>query len=117
LEEGRKIIEDRKSLKTRQEKLELSDIEYAVLLTMEKKIGRKKELVYDIKKLYKDIREELYPGWIIRPTAVKKIDRELRSFIRRRMKKYDLSYEEMDNTYKAVRDTVKKYGESYGENI
>jgi len=110
LEEGIKVFEERNKLKSRQEKLGFSNLEYATLLTLENKVGRKKRLIEDVKELSEIIKEEIYSGWVVQPTAIKKIERELRSFLRKRMKTYDLTYEEMDSTFNLVKDTIKKYG-------
>jgi type I restriction enzyme R subunit len=109
--EGTKIIKEINKLKSRQEKLNFSDFEYAILLILEQEIGKRENLSKDAKELSVTLGKEMYEGFVLQPTAMKGIERELRSFLRKRMTDYHISYEEMNKLHGSVKEVIQEYGE------
>jgi type I restriction enzyme R subunit len=109
---GAEIFEEINKLKSRQKKLGLNDLGYSILLILEKKIGKKEELIKDAKDISQILKDEMYSGFMLQPTAVKKIEKEVRGFLRKKKKKYDLSYEEMNNTHNSIKETIEEYGKN-----
>ena len=109
--EGIKIVKEINKLKSRQEKLNFSDFEYAILLILEQEIGKRENLSKDAKELSVTLGKEMYEGFVLQPTAMKRIERELRSFLRKRMTDYRISYEEMNKLHGSVKEVIQEYGE------
>lgn len=94
----------------RQKALGFSDMEYAVLLELEKKIPEEEELVNQIKDFSSKISPSLFLGWIHQVTAKKDVEREVRRFVRGIKSRYRLSFEEMNILHNKLVDCIKKYG-------
>ncbi|MCD6478872.1 MAG: HsdR family type I site-specific deoxyribonuclease [Candidatus Diapherotrites archaeon] len=107
--EGKEIVSALHSLKKRQEELGLSNLQYSVLLKLEKqeKIKNKAQLLEDTKTLYNSIKELLFPGWSIQSTAKKRVGQQIRKFLR---KYKELTFEERDKLYKEIMESVEQYG-------
>jgi len=78
---------------------------------MEKKFGRRKEFVEDAKILAERIAPEMFGGWVLQSTAKKNIERELRTFLRQSIKRYGITYEQMDELFSMIKDSIEKHGE------
>ncbi len=111
-EEGVKIFEEIYSLSHRQKTLNFSDLEYSLLLTLEKNLEKKGEFVDKIKELSEKLRVLMFPGWLAQTTARRSIEREIRKFVRMIKKTYGLSLKEMDILHEKLMDCVKNYGAS-----
>ena len=98
------------TLQARQKELGFSDFEYSILAIMEKKLGSRKELIEDVKQIFGILRKEMFNGWALQSTARKNVERELRSFLRKAIVRYDISYEKMNEVYEAIRDNLMTYG-------
>ncbi len=110
--EGARIIDDINSLSERQKALGFSDLEYSVLLLLEKKLDRDDRLVKEVKDLSKGLENYMFSGWFNQTTARKDIEREVRRFVRGLKGKYNLSFEEMNDLYEKLIENVKNYGAS-----
>jgi type I restriction enzyme R subunit len=110
--EGARIIDDINSLSERQKALGFSDLEYSVLLLLEKKFDRDDRLVKEVKDLSKGLENYMFSGWFNQTTARKDIEREVRRFVRGLKGKYNLSLEEMNDLYEKLIENVKDYGVS-----
>ncbi|OQA92015.1 MAG: hypothetical protein BWY26_00553 [Elusimicrobia bacterium ADurb.Bin231] len=108
--DGLNILKDIDKLKARQKELGFSDFEYSILAIMEKKLGSRKELIEDVKQIFGILRKEMFNGWALQSTARKNVERELRSFLRKAIVRYDISYEKMNEVYEAIRDNLMTYG-------
>ncbi|MCX7757451.1 MAG: HsdR family type I site-specific deoxyribonuclease, partial [candidate division WOR-3 bacterium] len=108
--QGKEILERRNRLAERQKELGFSTMEYAMLLIKEKKLGPKPELVDDVRNLSAKIKSFQYPGWIYQKTAIKQIEREVRKFIRKYRRQYNLKTEEIEEIYENLINAIKKYG-------
>jgi len=106
--EGVETLEAIQSLTKRQKTLGFSNLEYSLLLTLEEKFGADPGLEEDVKKLSKTLQEHIFPGWTLQPTASKKVERELRRFIRRRyIKRYNP--DELNELTQKLMEQVKNY--------
>lgn len=109
-QEGIRVKKEIDKLKDRQKELGFSNLEYSLLLIMEKRLGRRKELIRDVKKLSETLEKEMFPGWVLQKTAKKNVERELRSFLRKSISHYGITYGEMNSLYSIARENVEEYG-------
>jgi type I restriction enzyme R subunit len=107
--EGANLINDINALFQRQRELGFSDLEYSMLLTLEKRFGRGNGLVEEIKSLSERLEKYIFPGWVVQTTVTKDIEREVRRFVRGLKKKHNLSLDEMNDLYEELIESVKNY--------
>jgi len=108
--EAVEILNERNYLTLRQRNLGLNNMEYGMLLNVEKTTGEKDKFVEEIEELSKNLRKYMFPGWFYQITVRKEAERELRRFVRRIKKEYNLTMKEMDNLFKKLVENVKYYG-------
>ena len=108
--EGVEIINAKTVLEERQKVLGLTDLEYAMLLNLEEKLGKKKTFVENVKKLYNEIKKLIFPNWIKQVTVRKEVERKVRKFVRKLKSKYSLSLEDIDKLYNKLIKSVENYG-------
>ena len=108
-QEGVKILKEMQNLQKRQQELKLGNLEYSVLLTLEKKFGRKDEVINDAKELSKIIKQQIFPGWILQTTARKRVEAIVRKFVRKYIRKANLSMNEINELYEEIIRNVKRY--------
>lgn len=108
--EGVEVISGIRSLTDRQKALRFEDLEYSLLLSLEERLGRKKELPDMVRELAKRLDEHMFPGWLNQATAEKDVEREVRRFARGLKGRFGLSLEEIDDLYKGLIDRVRNYG-------
>jgi len=109
--EGVKITKEINSLWNRQKKLNFSDMEYSLLLDLEKIFGKDERLVNDIKELSRLLKEHIFYGWINQPTARKNIEKIVRKFlIQNYIKRYDMKLDDIEKPYGKVMEDIKQYG-------
>ena len=109
--EGVKITKKINSLWSRQKKLEFSDMEYSLLLDLEKIFGKDEKLIKDIKELSKLLQDYIFPGWVNQPTAKKNVERIVRKFMRQNyIKRYDIKLDDFEKPYGKVMEDIKQYG-------
>jgi type I restriction enzyme R subunit len=108
--DGLNILKEIEKLKARQKELGFSDFEYSILAIMEKKLGSRRELVQDVKQISGILKKEMFNDWALQSTARKNVERELRSFLRKAIVRYDITYEKMNEVYEAIRDNLMTYG-------
>jgi len=109
-EESLKIFKEKQDLSERQRKLGFSDLEYSILLELEKTIQKANDFVAIVKDLTKSLQRHLFAGWVQQATAQKEVERDIRSFVRKLKGKFGLSFKEMDALHKKLADNVKNYG-------
>ncbi len=110
--EGVKIFEDVGTLSERQKTFNLSDMEYSMLLALERKLRETDELVEEVRGLSQRLEEHMFPGWITQTTVRKEVEREARRFVRGLKRIHSLSLDEMDDLYEKLMENVKNYGVS-----
>jgi len=108
--EGVEIINEKSALEERQKVLGLSNLEYAMLINLEEKLGKRKTLVENVEELYNDIKKQMFPNWIKQVTVRKAVERKVRRFVRKFKSKYSLSLEDIDMLYNKLMESVKNYG-------
>ncbi len=109
--DGAAVVNEVQRLQERQRQLGFTDLEYAILLLLERRLSAKPELIADARTLVQAMRAEMFSGWALQPTARKKIERELRSHLRKAMPRYGITYETMDAIFGELRDAVLRYGD------
>jgi len=110
--EGLEVFEEFARLEERQKELGFDDLEYSLLLALEKEdqIEKGPELVEDVRELSEILDEFMFPGWTTQPVARKNVERALRRFIRRYVKRHGLKLRDLDGLYKKLVDNVRQYG-------
>jgi len=94
------VIQENQELERRQKELGLSDPEYFMLVILEGKLGKSKELVGEVRSLWKDWEKsgKLFEGWNRKPTVLKEIGVEIRRFLRKKK----LPLNERDEIYEKI---------------
>jgi len=108
--EGVEAVNEIKSLSERQKSLNLSDLEYSLLLALEERFGKEKGLVNEVRDISARLKNYMFSGWFNQPAVEKNVEREVRRFVRRLKGRYNISLEEMDDLYKKLIERVKNYG-------
>jgi len=108
--EGVKIIEEINTLSKKQKSLGLSDLEYSMLLTLERRFGENNKLINEVQELFEKLKKFMFPGWINQPVIRKEVEREVRRFSRGFKNKYNLSLQQIDDLYEELIENVKNYG-------
>jgi type I restriction enzyme R subunit len=107
--EGAKIVKNINALFKRKESLGFEDYEYAMLLTLEDKLGRKDELTSMVREFSSRLKSYIFPNWHTQPTVRKEIERQIRRFVRGIKARYSLSFEDMDELHRALMEGVEKF--------
>jgi type I restriction enzyme R subunit len=102
----KKVFIDLVLIDKRKSELGLNDAEYSILKILEESFKDKKDLVKEVKMLYKKIEPELFKGWVFKKTATSKVEREIRLFIIRLGK---LPKKERDDISAKILQTLKNY--------
>jgi len=109
-QEGAKVIKEMISLKSRQKELDFSDRDYSVLLLLEKNFKEDEGLVVDVKELSEELKGAIFAGWSSQPTARKDVERTLRRFLRRYVKRHGGGLERLEPVYEKLVSCVVEYG-------
>jgi type I restriction enzyme R subunit len=107
---GAEVVREIGKLSERQKELGFTDMEYSLLLALEKRFGRDEGLTGDVRELAEVLSWYMFPGWCAQPTARKKIEKEVRRFGRRYVKKLGISLEELNELHHQLMENVKNYG-------
>lgn len=108
-QEGVKVIKEFMQLSQRQKELKLSKLDYSLLLVLEDKFGEDVGLIEDIRELSISLNELLFTGWISQPTAQKEVEKTVRLFIRRYLKRHSLGIDDLNILFDKLMDRVKAY--------
>jgi type I restriction enzyme, R subunit len=108
--EGSKVFQDMKALTDRKASLGFSDLEYALLLELEKILPAASEGGASVKTLSVQLERYLFPGWHHQATIRKDIEREVRKFTRGIKNQSGLSIEQMNELHDKLMNCVKNYG-------
>lgn len=108
--EGAMIFDDIQVLKSRQQKMGLSDMEYALLLTLEEQLQEGKNFADKIRDLYTRLQKTMFPGWTMQATVSKAVEQEVRKFVRQMKSEHKLSMDDMDKLYDKLINKVISYG-------
>jgi type I restriction enzyme R subunit len=113
--EGSEVIEEINRLSARQKELGFSDMEYSLLLILEKRFGGGKEwLIKDVRELSEALKRQMFAGWVSQPTIRKNIERELRTFLRKKYvnKPEGITYKEIDDLCFTLKEDIETYGKA-----
>jgi len=99
-----------RQLRARQRQLRFSPAEYSVLLVLEEKFGPDDNWIDDVRALFEKIRPFMLDGWVFQGALSKKVERELRSFVRRLKRERGLSLDEMNKLYDQLLEQIRFYG-------
>jgi type I restriction enzyme R subunit len=110
--EGAEIIKEIEKLSQRQRELGFSNLQYSLLLLLEKRFGDKPSLINDVKELSQILQPYTFSGWTYQSTARKKVEGDVRRFVRKYVKEYDMNIEEMDALYQQLIANVMNYGKA-----
>ncbi len=110
--EGMEVFKKIEKLSKRQKELGFSDMEYSLLLNLEKNFGEDSEFILDVRELSNKLRNHIFNNWAVQQTARKTVEREVRRFVRRYVKKYGLKLVELDKLYQNLMKNVENYGEA-----
>lgn len=108
--EGMDIFKKIEKLSQRQKELGFSDMEYSLLLNLEKKFGEDSEFIKDVKELSEGLSNHIFNNWAVQQTARKNVEREVRQFVRKYVKKYGLKLDELNSLYQNLMENVENYG-------
>jgi type I restriction enzyme R subunit len=104
------IVNEIQQLQTRQKQLAFTDLQYAILLTLEQKLPQSKDLTTDVQELTKQLQPQLFKGWQTQQTTRKTIERETRKYLRKYIKQHGLSLANLDELHQKIMESVKTYG-------
>lgn len=110
--EGIEVFKKIEKLAQRQKELGFSDMEYSLLLNLEKKFGEDSELIRDVRELSNILRGHIFNNWAVQQTARKTVEREVRRFVRRYVKRFGLKLDELERLYQNLMENVGKYGKT-----
>ena len=111
------VLKEREKLLERKKTLGFTDLEYSTLLILEKISGKDEDITSEVKELYNVLKKEKYmfEGWLNQPTATKKVEKEIRRFLRKYVKKHNLGLDKIDEIYPDLIENLRKYGKNYGK--
>lgn len=107
--EAAQIVNEIQQLQTRQKQLAFTDLQYAILLTLEQTLPPTKDLTQDVNGLTKLLQPYLFKGWQTQQTTRKTIERETRKYLRK-YKQHGLTMPQIDQLQQKIIEKVKTYG-------
>ncbi len=110
--EGMEVIKKIEKLSQRQKEIGFSDMEYSLLLNLEKKFGEDRELIKDVRELSDILRGHIFNNWAVQQTARKTVERTVRRFVRRYVKRFGLKLDELDRLHQNLMEKVESYGKA-----
>ena len=90
--------------------MNFTDLEYAVLLHLESKVDAQDDFVSIVQAFIQKLKPSLFSGWHQQVSVQKKVEREIRSFVRGIKSRYGLSLEKMNQLHEMIFESVKNYG-------
>ncbi|HLB69423.1 MAG TPA: HsdR family type I site-specific deoxyribonuclease [Candidatus Methanoperedens sp.] len=110
--EGIEVFKKIEKLSQRQKELGFSDMEYSLLLNLEKNFGEDSEFIQDVRELSDGLRDHIFNNWAVQQTARKNVERGVRRFVRRYVKRHGLKLNELDSLYQNLMENVENYGKA-----
>lgn len=107
--ESAQIFQEIQNLQNRQKQLAFTNLQYAMLLNMEKTLGTNTDLTKDIQELTTILKPYLFKGWQYQQTARKSVERETRKYLRKYIRQNNLSLANMEELYQKIVNSVKTY--------
>ncbi|MEM4143584.1 MAG: hypothetical protein QW445_05530 [Candidatus Bathyarchaeia archaeon] len=108
--ESAQIFQQIQARQTRQKQLQFNNLQYDILLHMEKAIPNTAELTKDTQELTTLLQPYLFKGWQYQQNAKKAVEQGMRGYLTRKyVNKKLLTIAEMDALYAKILDSVKTY--------
>jgi len=107
--ESAEIFKEIQALQARQKQLLFTNLQYAILLNIEKAIPNNGDLTKDTQELTAMLQPYLFKGWQYQQTARKSVERETRKYLRKYIRENNLSLTDMEVLYQKIIDSVKTY--------
>ena len=108
--EGAQIFNEIQKLQARQNQLSFTNMQYAILLTLEQKLGSDEKLVKDVQELTEILQPLMFKGWQTQPTTKKKIEAQIRRCLRKYKKQHNLTLQDIDQLQQEIMEKVETYG-------
>ena len=108
--ESANLLRKLNSMRSRQRELKFSDVEYSVLLELERRFGTKEDWERVVRDLFEKLHPYMLEGWVTQGALRKSVERELRVFARGLRRQFNLSMEEMNLLYQSLWERIKFYG-------
>jgi type I restriction enzyme R subunit len=107
--EGAEVLNQIDHLTERQKRLSFNEFEYALLLVLEKRTGESNDLVNEVKELSKQLKTDMFTGWLAQSTARKNAEGKIRRFVRKFVKEHYLDINLIDEIYLELMEKLKNY--------
>ncbi len=107
---GVETLNEMNNLFSRQRTLSFSDVEYSMLLELEKSLSKEEDFITLVRDFSKELEKHMFSGWLYQTTVKKEVEREVRRFVRGIKRKYALSFDEMNTLHKKLTECVENYG-------
>lgn len=108
--EAVQVVNKIQQLEARQNELAFTNMQYAILLTLEKRLRPDKDFVEDVQELTELLRPYMFRGWQTQQTTRKAIESQIRKYLRKYIKKYNLTIRDIDELQQKIMENVKTYG-------
>jgi type I restriction enzyme, R subunit len=107
--EGVELFGEIQELSAKQRKLGFSDAEFGILIALEGGVGKKGNLVEDVRELFTSLKDTLFPGWVNQSVARKNVERTIRKYLRKYMKEHGLTLKAIDTLNEKILEAVKQH--------
>jgi len=107
--ESAKIFQEIQTLQSRQKQLAFTNLQYAILLNMEKTLGTHNDFTKDTQELTAILQPYMFKGWQYQQTARKSVERETRKYLRKYIRQNNLTLAKMEELYQKIVNSVKTY--------
>jgi type I restriction enzyme R subunit len=107
--ESAQIYQEIQQLQARQKQLAFTNLQYAILLSIEEAVPKNGDLTKDAQELTTLLKPYLFKGWQYQQTARKSVERETRKYLRKYIRQNNLTLTDMEELYKKLIDSVKTY--------
>jgi type I restriction enzyme R subunit len=107
--EGAEIFQQIQARQARQKQLQFTNLQYAILLDMEKAIPNAGDLTKDTQELATLLQPYLFRGWQYQQTAKKAVESTTRRYLRKYIRQNNLSLADLETLYQKIIDSVKSY--------
>ncbi|MCW4002451.1 MAG: HsdR family type I site-specific deoxyribonuclease [Candidatus Bathyarchaeota archaeon] len=103
------IFQQIQARQARQKQLQFTNMQYAILLDMEKTIPNPGDLTKDTQELATQLQPYLFKGWQYQQTAKKAVESTTRRYLRKYIRQNNLSLADLETLYQKIIDSVKSY--------
>lgn len=109
--EGVEIVKEIENRSERQIQLGFTEVEYSLLLVLEKRLGKYESLIEDVKELSEILNADTFDGWKDQRSVKKQVERDLQRFLRKHYyKKFNMDRKSLEELRKDLMSKVENYG-------